>query len=173
LESKLEDPKDFLLVWQQAILPFLAAFVPEWCGPNYTIGLRRAKSPILRVINIATGEAWSDTQKETIRYHVLDLLPTVFHETTGFKFEMSSLERLASIGAAESISDTVCFEKNFYYYWRPTMGYSVGVALGQGDDHSTSTLGPCLVIGDKPYWLVNLHPLEEAAASSQQISQLV
>jgi hypothetical protein len=60
--SKLEDPKDFLLVWQQAIIPFLAAFVPEWCGPNYTIGIRRAQSPNLRLINIATEEAWSDTE---------------------------------------------------------------------------------------------------------------
>lgn len=148
--------------------------MPEWCGPSYTIGIRRAESPNLRIVNVAIEEDWSDALKETIRYHVLDLLPAIFHKTTGFRFETCSLERLASSTATtHSQLDTVCHAKNFFYYYKPTMGDSVGVALGQGDDHSTSTLGPCLMINNEPYWLVNLHPLEEAAEGNPNNTRLI
>ncbi|TVY47027.1 hypothetical protein LOCC1_G002691 [Lachnellula occidentalis] len=165
--SLLRDPQDFLLVWHHTILPFLAEFVPRWCGPSYTIGIRRGIRPHSRLISIMTEDKWNDTREENIRGHVLDLLPPVFHETTGFNFETGSIERLASsTRTTESPLDPICGTKNPYFYIRPTMGDSVGVALGQGDDHSTSTLGPCIMIGKQPCWLVNLHPLKDALKSN-------
>lgn len=171
--SLLRDPQDFLLVWHHMILPFLAELVPRWCGPSYTIGIRRGTTPNLRLINIMTEDTWSDTQEKNIQGHVLDLLPPVFHETTGFSFETGSIERLASsTGTTESQLDPICSTKNPYFYLRPTMGDSVGVALGQGKDPSTSTLGPCIMLGKQPCWLVNLHPLENALKSNPQESPL-
>jgi hypothetical protein len=54
------------------------------------------------------------------------------------------------------------------------MGDSVGLALNQGDDHSTSTLGSCVLVGETPYWLLNFHPFEEALSHPQvRIGDLV
>lgn len=172
-ESVLKDPQDFLLVWQHAILPFLTEFVPKWCGPCYTIGIRRARIPKLRNINILTEEAWDGTLREVIRQHILDLLPLPFHDTTGFDFDSGSIERLASsIMSTESQLDSICGARNSYFYPEPTMGDSIGVEIDQGDDHSTSTLGPCVMVGDQSCWLLNLHPLEDAFKNMQQNSPL-
>ncbi|TVY83626.1 hypothetical protein LSUE1_G001715 [Lachnellula suecica] len=158
LISKLTDPEDFVFVWQQAVLPFLAEFVPLWCGPNYTIGLRRGESPSSRFINIMTDGPLPETEKETIRYHVFDLLPPVFHTATSLSFETGSLERLASsTSTAESQLDDICYPKNTYYYQRPTI---------------TSTLGPCIAIEDASYWLINLHPFEKALKSQAESFEL-
>jgi hypothetical protein len=47
------------------------------------------------------------------------------------------------------------------------MGDSVGLALNQGDNHSTSTLGSCILLGETPYWLLSCHPFEKALSHPQ------
>jgi len=53
------------------------------------------------------------------------------------------------------------------------MGDSVGVALGLGDDESTSTLGPCLSIGNGDFWLLNFHPFAIAHEEMHLISDRI
>jgi len=145
------------MVWEHAVLPFLIEFAPVWCGPGYTIGLRRGRNLGAMVISIMAEEGISEARRLEIKQHVRDILPTSFHDSTGFIFGQGTIEKLA----AEL--DDICEPQNPYYYYEPAMGDSVGISLGEGDDNSTSTLGPCIVIGQDPFWLVNFHPLEYAA----------
>jgi hypothetical protein len=61
----IRDPEDFIFVWQQAVLPFLATFAKSWFGDEYTIGLRRGKSPGMRTINIMITNEIPDVQKNS------------------------------------------------------------------------------------------------------------
>jgi hypothetical protein len=155
--QSLEYAQDFLMVWEHAVLPFLIEFAPVWCGSGYTIGLRRGRNPVAMVISIMAEEGISEPRRLEIKQHIRDILPTSFHDSTGFIFRQGTIEKLA----AEL--DDICEPQNPYYYYEPMMGDSVGISLGEGDDNSTSTLGPRIVIGQNSFWLVNFHPLEDAA----------
>jgi len=144
------------MVWEHAILPFLVEFAPIWCDPGHTIGLRRGRRPGATVISIMAEKGISEARRLEIQQHIRDILPTSFHDSTSFIFREGTVKKLA----AEL--DDICEPQNPYYYYEPTMGDSVGISLGEGDDNSTSTLGPCIVIGQDPFWLVNFHPLEDA-----------
>jgi hypothetical protein len=164
---ELRDPQDFVLVWQQGILPFLATFAKEWFGAEYTIGLRRGKSPQARTINIMTGQEVSSCHQRLVAQHVLDILPRTFHDSTTFSFNTGSLRRLAAEKMPQTVElDPICNPRNTYSYSHPMIGDSVGLALNQGDDHSTSTLGSCLIAGETSYWLLNFHPFAEALNNS-------
>jgi len=128
-----------------------------WCGSGYTIGLRRGRNPGAMIISIMAEERVSEAQQLEIQKHVRDLLPTSFYDSTGFIFRQGTVKKLA----AEL--DDICEPRNPYYYYEPGMGDSVGISIGEGDDNSTSTLGPCIAIGEDLFWLINFHPLEDAA----------
>jgi len=158
-ESRATDTIDFLLYWEHAIIPFLVEFLPIWYGPGYTIALRRGREPATRIIDIMTEFKPSEKQQSIIQHEVRSILPSQLQTNTIFSF------RSGTICRANVNLDDICDPKNPYYYLSPTMGDSVGVAIGHGDDHSTSTLGPCVVIGETPYWLINFHPIEKALRS--------
>lgn len=145
------------MVWEHAVLPFLLQFAPIWCGSGYTIGLRRGRNPGAMIISIMAEELVSEARQLEVQEHVRELLPTSFYDSTSFIFRQGTVKKLT----AEL--DDICEPRNPYYYYEPAMGDSVGISIGEGDDHSTSTLGPCIAIGEAPFWLINFHPLEDAA----------
>ena len=164
----IRDPEDFIFVWQQAVLPFLATFANSWFGDEYTIGLRRGKSPGMGTINIMTTNEVPGMQKTLVIQHTRDILPRTFHKSTEFNFHTGSVCRLGAGKVDQSTRlDPICEPKNPYVFQQPAMGDSVGLALNQGDNHSTSTLGSCILLGETPYWLLSCHPFEKALSHPQ------
>jgi hypothetical protein len=153
------DPEifSFLIAYEHALLPFLIDLMPSWHGPGFTISMRQGKEPNSKVVSIMTETEISVLQKIEIEKHTLDLLPPNFHKSTSMKFQIGTIRR------SGNEYDNICRPKNPHYYEQPTMGDSIGIALGQGDDDSTSTLGPCIMILNSPYWLMNFHPLDHAS----------
>jgi hypothetical protein len=167
-DSSLNSLSDFILIWEHAILPFLTFLISEVCGPGFAVGLRRGRTPESRTISVMTEATLSESQRSMIEQQVRKIVPRALQETTGFEFRTGILRRLARVRSRKtSILDDICEPKNPYYYHQPIMGDSIGVARGQGDDNSTATLGPCLIIGDNSYWLMNFHPLETASGKNQ------
>lgn len=164
----IKDPEDFFLVWHQAVLPFLATFAKSWFGDEYTIGLSCGKSPGMRTINIMTTNEVPSVYKSLILQHTRYILPRTFHKSTEFNFHTGSVCRLGAGKVNQHTRlDPICEPKNPYDFLRPVMGDSVGLALNQGDDHSTSTLGSCILLGRTPYSLLSCHPFEETLSHSQ------
>lgn len=108
------------------------------------------------------------SEQALVARHALDVLPRKFHKTTKVHFHTGSVRRLVAERFSQKLElDPICEPRNPYLYQHAMMGDSVGLALNQGDDHSTSTLGSCLLIEDVPYWLLNFHPFEEAIYRAQ------
>lgn len=107
-------------------------------------------------------------QQTLVTKHILDILPTTFHKATKVNFHRGSVCRLVAERVRSKLQlDPVCKPKNTFEYSDPMIGDSVGLALNQGDDHSTSTLGSCLLIGETPYWLMTFHSIEDAVTLGQ------
>ncbi|KEY65411.1 hypothetical protein S7711_04309 [Stachybotrys chartarum IBT 7711] len=168
--TKFIEAASFPLVFEHALLPFLAELMPKWAGPGHVISVVRGRTPQTRRICIMTKKGISRARKIMIAGHVVDLLPETYRNTVTFVFSVGKVERMVwARGLGKSLPDDICAARNPYYFHVPCMGDSVGIpALGDCRE-STATLGPCLVIGGASYWLSNFHPFLEAYQSHGSI----
>ncbi|KAK1625234.1 hypothetical protein BDP81DRAFT_328297 [Colletotrichum phormii] len=162
--SHLINNAAFAIVWEHAVLPFLSEFIPKWCGPKHILTATRNKSLGTWQIRITVGgELPSRARKIIIAAHVRDLLPESHRAGVKFLFVKGSIDRLVwARGLSKEMPDEICMAKNPYYFKDPCMGDSIGIDGDADFEESTSTLGPCLLIGGGSYWLANFHPFVEA-----------
>ncbi|KAK2054676.1 hypothetical protein LY76DRAFT_579558 [Colletotrichum caudatum] len=161
--SRLAEAAAFPLVWEHGVLPFLVEFIPKWCGPNHVISVTRGRTPGSRRICIMTREEPSRTRRIIIAAHVRDLLPENHRATVTFAFVAGAVDRMVwARGLSAEMPDEVCVARNPYYFESPCMGDSIGVDGTADFRESTSTLGPCLLVGGGSYWLANFHPFVDA-----------
>lgn len=161
--SRLIENASFPLVWEHGVLPFLAEFIPKWCGPKYVVTVTRGKAPGSRRVCIMTSNQPSRARRVIIAAHVRDLLPESHRTSVGFAFATGAVDRLVwARGLSKEMPDDVCLPRNPYYFKDPCMGDSIGIEGNKDFEESTSTLGPCLTIGGGSYWLANFHPFVEA-----------
>lgn len=145
------------------MLPFLAEFIPKWCGPRHVISVTRGRKAQTRRISIMTSSAISRARKVTIASHVKDLLPENFRSVVSFVFSVGQVNRTTfARGLGESHLDEICAPRNPYFFRSPCMGDSIGIKGNGSFDDSTATLGPCLSIGGGSFWLGNFHPFLDA-----------
>ncbi|KAK1497040.1 hypothetical protein CTAM01_08052 [Colletotrichum tamarilloi] len=172
LLTQLLNNASFPLVWEHAVLPFLSEFIPKWCGPKHSIDAPRGKTPGARQIRITIeGELPSRARKIIIAVHVRDLLPEAHRDGVKLLFLKGYVERSVwARGLSKEMPDDICMAKNPYYFKDPCMGDSIGIEGGAEFEESTSTLGPCLLIGGGSYWLANFHPFVEAYQNSKSVS---
>ncbi|KXH34992.1 hypothetical protein CSIM01_02028 [Colletotrichum simmondsii] len=172
LLTQLLNNASFPIVWEHAVLPFLIEFIPKWCGPKHGIAAVRGKTPSTRQIRITIeGELPSRARKIIIAVHVRDLLPEAHRDGVKLLFLKGYVERSVwARGLSREMPDDICMAKNPYYFKDPCMGDSIGIEGGAEFEESTSTLGPCLLIGGGSYWLANFHPFVEAYQNSNSVS---
>ncbi|OTB03240.1 hypothetical protein M426DRAFT_181463 [Hypoxylon sp. CI-4A] len=157
------------MLYEHSLLPFLAEFLPKWCGPGHIINATRGRKPNARRICITTRRGISRARKLVIAAHVRDLLPEAQRGLVAFAFATGDVERLVwSRGLSREMPDEICAARNPFCYASPCMGDSIGTTLNDGDEEITATLGPCVTIGDGDgdggnFWLVNFHPFLEAS----------
>ncbi|KAH7322817.1 hypothetical protein B0I35DRAFT_476726 [Stachybotrys elegans] len=164
--SKLVETASFPIVFEHAVLPFLAELMPRWSGPGHAITVTRGRTAQMRRICIMTRHDISRVRKITIAGHTRDLLPENFRHTVSFVFSTGRVERMVwARGLGESMPDDVCAARNPYLFSLPCMGDSVGIPTRGNCRESTATLGPCLIVGGASYWLSNFHPFVEAYQS--------
>lgn len=173
LERYLRDltkPTGFAFAWELCILPFLVKTLPYWLGRGYAINVLQnsVKSPA-RVICFTSRRESSRIRRMIIARHVLDVIPSHFHDTTSFQFCHGIVERLVlqRRGEDKEHLDEVCDAKNPYFYLEPMMGDSIGPS----SDSSAATLGPCVKVSDRYYWLANLHVFIQAWRSENWDSE--
>ncbi|EON98450.1 putative zinc finger protein 585a protein [Phaeoacremonium minimum UCRPA7] len=167
---KLVEQASFPLIWEHGVLPFLIEFVPKWCGPGHVISVTRGKTTNARRICIMTRKKVSRARKIAIAAHVRDLLPTNHRQTVCFTFATGEVDRLVwARGLSREMPDDLCQPRNPFYYVSPCMGDSIGTVVSEEEGESTSTLGPCILMGGESYWLANFHPF----IKSQQLRDLV
>lgn len=156
----LTRPTGFAFAWELCVLPFLVKVLPYWLGGGYVINVLCASVKNSgRTICFTSRRKTSRIRRIIIARHVLDVIPSEFHNTTSFRFCEGIIERL---GLQRRVKDSkhldeACDAKNPYYYLEPMMGDSTGLSK----DWSAATLGPRVKIGDHFYWLANLHPFIE------------
>ncbi|KAK1573700.1 uncharacterized protein LY79DRAFT_673427 [Colletotrichum navitas] len=161
--SRLTETAGFPLVWEHGVLPFLVEFIPKWCGPNHVVSVTRGKTPGSRRICIMTRKEPSRTRRIIIAAHVRDLLPENHRATVTFAFVTGAVDRMVwARGLSREMPDEVCMARNPYYFKSPCMGDSIGIDGTAEFEESTSTLGPCLLVGGGSYWLANFHPFVDA-----------
>ncbi|EFQ30344.1 hypothetical protein CGRA01v4_09876 [Colletotrichum graminicola] len=161
--SRLAEAAGFPLVWEHGVLPFLVDFIPKWCGPNHVVSVTRGKTPGSRQICIMTRKEPSRTRRIIIAAHVRDLLPENHRATVTFAFVTGAVGRMVwARGLSGEMPDEVCMARNPYYFKSPCMGDSIGIDGTADFKESTSTLGPCLLVGGGSYWLANFHPFVDA-----------
>ncbi|KAK1977492.1 hypothetical protein LZ30DRAFT_784829 [Colletotrichum cereale] len=161
--SRETEAAGFPLVWEHGVLPFLVEFLPKWCGPNHVVSVTRGKTPGSRRICIMTKKQPSRTRRIIIAAHVRDLLPENHRSTITFAFVAGAVDRMVwARGLSGEMPDEVCMARNPYYFKSPCMGDSIGIDGTADFKESTSTLGPCLLVGGGSYWLANFHPFVDA-----------
>ncbi|KAK1711545.1 hypothetical protein CaCOL14_012425 [Colletotrichum acutatum] len=172
LLAQLLNNASFPIVWEHAILPFLSEFIPKWCGPKHGIAAPRGRTPGTRQIRIMIeGDLPSRARKVIIAAHVRDLLPESHRDGVKFLFVKGSIVPCVwARGLSKEMPDDICMAKNPYYFKDPCMGDSIGIEGGAKFEESTSTLGPCLLIGGGSYWLANFHPFVEAYQNSKSVN---
>ncbi|KZZ92516.1 Zinc finger, C2H2-like protein [Moelleriella libera RCEF 2490] len=158
-------------LFEHAIRPFLAEFMPSWSGPRHVLALTRGKTPELRCISVMAAKTLSRSRKLMIAQHVFDLLPDDVKHRVSFSFSTGQINRMLrwARGLDASRPDHVTAARNPYYFSLPCMGDSIGIDGGPETSASTATLGPCLDVGDNAYWLVNFHPFLEAWQSPGEV----
>ncbi|KAL7619364.1 hypothetical protein AAE478_009901 [Parahypoxylon ruwenzoriense] len=167
---KLLESASFPIIWEHGVLPFLVEFVPKWCGPGHVISVMRGNKPTSRRICIMTKHVISRARRLAIAGHVRDLLPEPHRSLVTFVFPTGKVDRLVwARGLSKEISDEVCLPRNPFCYTFPCMGDSIGMTSEDGDE-ITATLGPCVMVGDMSYWLVNFHPFVEASKGTRRVS---
>ncbi|KAJ9145369.1 DNA polymerase epsilon subunit 1 [Pleurostoma richardsiae] len=165
---KYVETASFSLVWEHGVLPFLIEFIPRWCGPSHVISVTRGQTPESRRICIMTRKKMSRARKLIIAAHVRDLLPASYRQSACFSFSIGEVDRLVwARGLSREIPDDICQPRNPFYYTSPVMGDSIGTAASNGE--STSTLGPCILVGGGSYWLANFHPFLESYQTQERI----
>ncbi|OHW94351.1 hypothetical protein CSPAE12_06974 [Colletotrichum incanum] len=168
---RLTENASFPLVWEHGVLPFLVEFIPKWCGPNHVVSVTRGKTPGSRRVCIMTKKKPSRTRRIIIAAHVRDLLPENHRSTITFAFVTGAVDRMVwARGLSKEMPDEVCMAKNPYYFKNPCMGDSIGIDGTEDFKESTSTLGPCLLVGGGSYWLANFHPFVEAYQHLSSVS---
>ncbi|KAL0936883.1 DNA polymerase epsilon subunit 1 [Colletotrichum truncatum] len=161
--SRLVENASFPLIWEHGVLPFLVEFIPKWCGPNHVVSVTRGKAPGSRRVCIMTKTKPSRARRVIIAAHVRDLLPETQRTAITFAFSTGSVDRLVwARGLGKDMPDEICMARNPYCFKDPCMGDSIGIAGTDDFKESTSTLGPCLIIGGGSYWLANFHPFVDA-----------
>ncbi|KAI5859833.1 hypothetical protein GGS23DRAFT_607259 [Durotheca rogersii] len=162
------DTASFPIVWEHGVLPFLAEFLPKWCGPGHVISVARGNTPDSRRIFIMTRRVVSRARRLVIAQHVRDLLPEPYRSTASFMFSVGTVNRLVwARGLSKEMPDEICVPRNPFCYTNPCMGDSIGISE-DGDD-ITATLGPCVTVGDGSYWLVNFHPFVDVSRGSHPV----
>ncbi|UNI17501.1 hypothetical protein JDV02_003841 [Purpureocillium takamizusanense] len=162
--SRIIDNASFPLVFEHAILPFLAEFLPRWTGPRHVVSVARGRKAHTRRLCIMTPGKLSRARKYIIAAHVFDLLPEQFKYHVSYVFTVGKIVRSRRWprGLAPTHRDDVCSPKNPFHFAHPCMGDSIGIR-GSGDVlDSTATLGPCIHFGEAYFWLANFHPFMEA-----------
>ncbi|POR35813.1 Uncharacterized protein TPAR_03988 [Tolypocladium paradoxum] len=157
----------FPLVFEHAVLPFLADLLPKWTGPRHVVSVTRGRTPQARRICIMTWRGVSRARKIIIAGHVGDLLPDKFRGCVSFVFSVGELSRAVrwARGLGREQPDAVCAPRNPYHFRYPCMGDSIGIRGSGSVEESTATLGPCLNVSGGSYWLANFHPFLEAYQS--------
>jgi hypothetical protein len=164
---RLLESATFPLVWEHGVLPFLVEFIPKWCGPGHVISVMRGKTANSRRICIMTKKRISRARRIFIAVHVRDLLPATYRQCASFSFSTGKVDRLVwARGLSRDMPDDICKPRNAFAYASPCMGDSIGTVV---EGESTSTLGPCLTMGDSSYWLANFHPFEDIYLTSEVI----
>ncbi|PHH67601.1 hypothetical protein CDD83_6501 [Cordyceps sp. RAO-2017] len=166
--SKLVDTASFALVFEHAVLPFLAEFLPAWSGPRHVVSVVGGRPPQTRSICIMTRLGMSRARKVMIAGHVGDLLPDKYRRSVAFVFSVGEVSRVASCwarGLDRSRPDDICGPRNTYQFRQPSMGDSIGIRASGCVRESTATLGPCLDVSGGRYWLASFHPFLEAYRS--------
>ncbi|GJD00020.1 zinc finger protein 585a [Colletotrichum higginsianum] len=160
---RMVENASFPLVWEHGVLPFLVEFIPKWCGPNHVVSVTRGKTPGSRRVCIMTKQKPSRIRRIIIAAHVRDLLPENHRSTITFAFVTGAVDRMVwARGLSKEMPDEVCMARNPYYFKNPCMGDSIGIHGTDDFKESTSTLGPCLLVGGGSYWLANFHPFVDA-----------
>lgn len=154
----------FPLVFEHAVLPFLADFLPRWTGPEHVVSVVRGKNRQARRICIMTPSTVSRTRKIIVAGHVTDLLPESHRPTTSFVFSVGEVEKMATWarGINRENIDDICIPRNPFFFPNPCMGDSIGISGTRDFEEATATLGPCLNVGGGSYWLANFHPFHDA-----------
>ncbi|KAK1961019.1 hypothetical protein LY78DRAFT_589590 [Colletotrichum sublineola] len=169
--SRMIEAAGFPVVWEHGVLPFLVEFIPKWCGPNHVISVTRGKTPGSRRVCIMTRKEPSRARRVIIAAHVRDLLPENHRAAVTFAFVTGAVNRMVwARGLSGEMPDEVCAARNPYYFKSPCMGDSIGVDGTADFSESTSTLGPCLLVGGGSYWLANFHPFVDAYRNLPSVS---
>jgi len=167
---RLLESASFPLVWEHGVLPFLAEFVPKWCGPGHVISVTRGRETNGRRICILTRTKVSRARRLFIAFHVRDLLPMTYRQGATFWFSTGEVERLGwARGLSQDMPDEICNPRNPFCYSSPCMGDSIGTTVDDPKGESTATLGPCLLINGGGYWLANFHPFLEPFRTREDI----
>ncbi|KJZ77610.1 hypothetical protein HIM_02787 [Hirsutella minnesotensis 3608] len=161
----------FALVFEHAVLPFLADVLPALAGPRHVISVTRGITPQARKICVMTRIKMSRAGKVLIAGHVRDLLPGSQRTSVSFIFSVGQVSRIAcwARGLDKERPDDICSPRNPYHFQNPCMGDSIGIQGCDDVRDSTATLGPCLEISGGTYWLVNFHPFLEAYQSRSSV----
>ncbi|KYK54846.1 putative DNA polymerase epsilon, calytic chain POL2 [Drechmeria coniospora] len=172
--SKLIDTASFPLIFEHAVLPFLAEFLPKWTSPKHVINVARGRTSQARRLCIMTSTKISRARKIIIAGHVGDLLPEKFRWSVSFVFSVGEVVRSRSRCWAKGLGgghlDDICHARNPYHFRHPSMGDSIGIR-GNGDiEEATATLGPSLTVDGGSYWLANFHPFLEAYQSMSEVA---
>lgn len=146
-------------------------------GTDFTVVVLRGNDPKGRQISIMTEKPASDMVQSIISEHALVLFPPQFRSALtleSFSYRTGCVSRSNSVrGSSAGQLDDICHPRNPFGYREPRTGDSVGIAIGFGDDESTSTLGPCVCIGDDNFWLLNFHPFAIAYQDMHLISDRI
>ena len=177
LLSNLVDPFDFPLVWHHAMLPPLVQKlksneVRNIGGPGFAISVLNGRDIKSRRIQIMTSWPLPEKTQQEVSQFTLQLVPSGYQcdlSLNSFIYATGLVSRLMSLrGTSKDDLDEICEPQNPFCYSDPRMGDSIGLALGQGDDECTATLGPCLSIENQSYWLLNQHPFAFAESEVPQ-----
>lgn len=169
--SNLVDAASFALVFEHAVLPFLAELLPAWSGPRHVVSVTRGRAAQTRRICIMTRAVMSRARKVMVASHVGDLLPASYRPRISFVFSVGEVSRAAcwARGLDRQHPEDVCSPRNPHHFRRLCMGDSIGTRASGSVAESTATLGPCLSVAGGSYWLVNFHPFVEARQSRETV----
>ncbi|KAI9867417.1 MAG: hypothetical protein M1813_008975 [Trichoglossum hirsutum] len=177
LDGQTADSREFALVWEHQVVPFLVVFLPVWLksppsqqlDESYSVDVFKGNKPetaSIRFIHITVAQRKSLAWRVLVASSIMERLPAQYRQITKFLFFRGRVERIAACyarGTSPDRPDYTCEPTRPHFETSPSMGASVGT---EGDTTTSATFGGRILLRDgdgKEFecFLTCFHPFED------------
>ncbi|KAI9786586.1 MAG: DNA polymerase epsilon catalytic subunit [Geoglossum umbratile] len=155
--QELRGSREFALVWEHQVAPFLVEFLPtclksppgEELDESYSVDVFWSDKPTtaaVRVVHVTSAQEKSRAWRIMVAESIIKRLPDPYRHTTRFLFFRGRVERIsASYAHGDNRDDYVCAPTRPHFEASPSIGASIGIEC---DTTASATFGGRISLRD-------------------------